>query len=365
LPTDDAWAQFTVGHVSVSGLMDSLLGPNVIPQILDAGYNFDFIDDGAIERVGVPYPVLVIPDAQRIPDGTSRKLEEYVKNGGIVITTHREEQSFGKELNARLTPDVRTAPEIGFIHRKLEFAEVYFLVNTSNHPVHSEAVFRVQGLKAAWWDPFTGEVHGASSTTLDLAPYESRVLVFSKQHFEDRGQGAADVIDISSDWKINFPRLGRSGVLSTLRSWTDDEETRFFSGEATYEKTLTVALPGRETFLSFGEGMPLAQGRLANGMRAWLESPVREAAVVYVNEKRAGPVWRPPYEVNVTGLLRPGENKIRVVVGNLAINELAGQSLPDYKLLNSLYGVRFQAQDMENLQPLPAGLLGPVHLIVR
>jgi hypothetical protein len=365
LPTDDAWAQFTVGHVSVSGLMDSLLGPNVIPQILDAGYNFDFIDDGAIERVGVPYPVLVIPGAQRIPDATSRKLEEYVKNGGIVITTRREEQSLGRELNARLTPDVKTAPEIGFIHRKLEFAEVYFLVNTSNHPVHSEAVFRVKGLEAAWWDPFAGEVHGASSTTLDLAPYESRVLVFSKQHFEDRVHGTADVIDISSDWKINFPRLGRSGVLSTFRSWTDDEETRFFSGEAIYEKTVTVTHPGRETFLSFGEGMPLAQGRLANGMRAWLESPVREAAVVYVNEKRAGPVWRPPYEVNVTGLLRPGENKIRVVVGNLAINELAGKSLPDYKLLNSLYGVRFQAQDMENLQPLPAGLLGPVHLIVR
>jgi len=94
-------------------------------------------------------------------------------------------------------------------------------------------------------------------------------------------------------------------------------------------------------------------------------SPVREAATVYINGSLAGSVWRPPYEVDVTKLLHAGDNRIRVVVGNLAINELAGQSLPDYRLLNLRYGVRFEAQDMQNLQPLPAGLLGPIHLVAR
>ena len=47
------------------------------------------------------------------------------------------------------------------------------------------------------------------------------------------------------------------------------------------------------------------------------------------------------------------------------INQLAGQTLPDYRLLNIRYGVRFEPQDMENLKPLPAGLLGPVRLIAR
>ncbi len=73
-------------------------------------------------------------------------------------------------------------------------------------------------------------------------------------------------------------------------------------------------------------------------------------------------VWRPPYEVNVTGLLHAGENKIRIVVANLAINAMARGPLPDYKLLNSRYGERFQAQDLVNLQPLPSGLLGPIRL---
>jgi alpha-L-rhamnosidase len=35
LPTDDAYARFTPGHVSVSQLMNDLIGPRVIPQILD------------------------------------------------------------------------------------------------------------------------------------------------------------------------------------------------------------------------------------------------------------------------------------------------------------------------------------------
>jgi hypothetical protein len=141
---------------------------------------------------------------------------------------------------------------------------------------------------------------------------------------------------------------------------------KYFSGQATYERTVTIAQsmlgPLR---LTFGDGTPVdpsSERRAGNGMRAWLESPVREAAAVYVNDRLAGMVWRPPYEVNVTGLLHSGENKIRIVVANLAINAMARGPLPDYKLLNARYGERFQAQDLVNLQPLPSGLLGPIRL---
>jgi len=39
--------------------------------------------------------------------------------------------------------------------------------------------------------------------------------------------------------------------------------------------------------------------------------------------------------------------------------------VPDYKLLNQRYGERFKPQDMENLQPLPSGLTGPIRLFVE
>ena len=100
-------------------------------------------------------------------------------------------------------------------------------------------------------------------------------------------------------------------------------------------------------------------------MQTWFEGPVREAAVVYVNGQRAGSVWHPPYAVKLTGLLRTGENQLRIVVANTAINEMAGAALPDYRLLNSRYGERFTPQDMEGLQPLPSGLLGDLRLVAR
>ena len=41
---------------------------------------------------------------------------------------------------------------------------------------------------------------------------------------------------------------------------------------------------------------------------------------------------------------------------------MAGQALPDYRLLNDRYGERFVPQGMDNLQPLPSGLLGGLRL---
>jgi hypothetical protein len=113
--------------------------------------------------------------------------------------------------------------------------------------------------------------------------------------------------------------------------------------------------------------MPVSptERRAANGMRAMMESPVREAAIVYVNGKRAGAVWCAPYEVEVTALLHAGQNDLKVVVANLALNEMAGSPLPDYKTLNAKYGSRFDAQDMASVQALPSGLLGPVKLVSR
>src|SRR3954468_14132715 len=81
LPTADAFAGFTLGRPSVNQSIDKLIGPTVIPQILDAGYNFDFIDDDAIGTLGVKYRVLVLPGIERIPLGT---LERITKSGVTV-----------------------------------------------------------------------------------------------------------------------------------------------------------------------------------------------------------------------------------------------------------------------------------------
>ena len=109
-----------------------------------------------------------------------------------------------------------------------------------------------------------------------------------------------------------------------LQSWTENETTRYFSGVATYEKEINVpgdlVQSGLAVQLDFGEGKPLAEQNLRSGMQVWFDPPIREAAVVYVNDRRAGSLWCPPYALDVSSFLRPGDNKIRIVVANLALN---------------------------------------------
>jgi hypothetical protein len=97
-------------------------------------------------------------------------------------------------------------------------------------------------------------------------------------------------------------------------------------------------------------------------MRAYLDQPVREAAKVMVNGQLAGYVWHPPFRVDLTQFLKPGKNEVQILVANTAINELAGTSLPNYRLLYSKYGKEFEPQGMRDLQPLPSGILGKLSL---
>jgi hypothetical protein len=95
-----------------------------------------------------------------------------------------------------------------------------------------------------------------------------------------------------------------------------------------------------------------------------LAPPVREAATVFVNGRRAGSVWAPPYRVDLTSLLRDGANEIRIDVYNTAINRLAeGGHLPDMKPIVERYGQRTRLQDLDGLQPLSSGLISAPRLV--
>jgi hypothetical protein len=206
---------------------------------------------------------------------------------------------------------------------------------------------------------------------LDLEPYASRLVVFPRRAGAGPASTAAAsrapvATDISGGWTVTF-QPGSVVTMDRLKSWTDDAATRHFSGVATYEKeiaaTPAMIAPGRRVSLDFGEGRAIPEQTLRSGMQAWLDAPVREAAVVYINGTRVGSVWCPPYALDITGALVPGTNRVRVAVANLAINAMAGRPLPNYRLLNLRYGTRFEPQDMDKVQPVAAGLLGPIRVV--
>ncbi len=233
--------------------------------------------------------------------------------------------------------------------------------------------FRNARAAAAWWDPFNGNVRGVGanrSMPMHLEPYESTVVVFTDHaapppKLPPPAQFAP--VDLAHDWKVTFDKTGATETMQSLRSWTDDEAQKNYSGTASYERTVeipdSVARAGT-VFLDFGTGTPVERTTLHQaGMRAWYDPPLREAALVYVNGKLAGSVWHPPYRIDIAPQLRPGTNELKIVVANTAINELAGRTAPDYRLLNLRYGEKFTPQDMDHLEPLPSGILGPLRLI--
>ncbi len=433
MPNDDAWSHFSNGNIHMIEILRELVGPQLIPKILESGYNLDFFDDDSLKQAGRvendalvfgknKYRIVILPGVERIPLHTYRKLEEFVRGGGILIATRRvpqlapgfkateaennevmalsrrlfkdtgarahfvadEGNQLTNTLTAALRPDVSftpAEPDIGFVHRRTTEYEIYFLANTSNVRKSVKVTFRVQGLQPEWWDPFTGNAgpiitgemgKGTTTIALDLEPYASRVLVFTDR-MKNPGMALppspTKQIEISNDWRVSFGSNGPVMQMNTLRSWTDDEETRYFSGVATYEKDVpvpgTILQKGRMIFLDFGEGQPNQSQPSQAGMQTLFDPPVREAAIVYVNGQRAGSVWCPPYSLDVTSLLKPGPNKLRIEVSNTAINYMSGHSLPDYRLLNLRYGERFRPQEMEKVQPVPSGLLGPIRLIWR
>lgn len=421
LPEDDAWAAFTPGQAALTGLLPRWITPQLTQAVEDSGYDFDYIDAAAIQARGIHYSLLILPNVDRISPATLTAIQQYEKSGGRVVAlgripahapgflhyeqisaeVSRESHAFfdrpgarvrivkavsglGDALHQMLPPTMTLSPAsaaVGFVRRKLSDADIYFLANTSNVAVHTLAHLRSRYTNGTWLDPMNGKAYAAQSQDggwpVHLAPYGSAILVLhasdaslpvSAGHDPPDPYSTHEIADLSKDWKVSFPALHLQEPMTTLASWTKNEKTLYYSGVAVYRRTLKLTrndLQHGPLLLSFGHGTPVSPSALHQqmGTRAWLNPPVHVAAVVYVNGKRAGTVWHPPYVLPVSGLLKQGTNQIEVRVANTAINEMAGKSLPDYRLLWARYGRRFEPQDMNHLQPLPSGLLGKVELL--
>jgi alpha-L-rhamnosidase len=380
------------------------------------------VESGGGLRLGQNvYRIVILPGVERIPPETLRTLDAYVQGGGALVATRRvpavapgyrataadheairvtaqrlfgasgagelvlrEDAQLTERLKSLRAPDVTLAEfrsDIGFIHRHLDAGEAYFVANTSNARRQTAATFRVAGLGAEWWDPLTGVITSvastatsATSTTIPLAlePYASKILVLSRHTGAPSKPSplrasATATVDVSTGWIVRFRPGDPPASMQILHSWTDDPATRDFSGVATYSRDVTVPdamlQPGTVVRLDLGEARPIPPQPMRNGMRAWLDPPVREAAVVYVNDRRAGAIWSAPFSLDVTAYLQRGVNRLRIDVGNLAVNYMAARPLPDYRVLNLRYGVRFEPQDLDQITPVDAGLLGPVRLL--
>jgi hypothetical protein len=314
-----------------------------------------------------------------------------------------------------VSPDFEADPDLRFIHRRDANTDIYFVANSKTNWLQSDCAFRVTGKEPEIWNPLTGhmtraavyeEKQGRTVVNLSLEPAGSRFVIFrdkaAKQGTgpiisiarEGRGivpgierglaqppelelsaQGAGEVrgmafapgnyqftyasgqrrsvsvqpmpspLELSGAWDVRF-QSGRGApehaTFEQLSDWSKNDELgiKYFSGTATYEKTFR---------------MPAELA--AEGLRQYLDlGNVEVMAQITLNGKNLGTLWKQPYNVEVTGALRPGENRLEIKVVNLWCNRMIGdEQLPEDSDRNSNGTLKHWPEWVDKDQPSPSG----------
>jgi hypothetical protein len=330
-----------------------------------------------------------------IPGGAALHSRRF--GSGVVIFSRDERASFLNALRWHL-PDIafsEASEHVGFVHRRTAVRDYYFLANTSEKPQRLNATFRVGAKQPEFWDLKTGTVapvlvfeytKAGTRVPFELGPFESRVIAFGQDAgspattdtdlemeaardgwvarvFQDRTyhvqrprgpeeitvSGIPEPIPLASGWRLRFEDAALPpAALGELKSWTDIAGARFFSGRGIYEAEFSFAPK-----LSPDVGVVLDLGA------------VRETGEVWLNDGHAGVSWMRPHRFDVTQLIRPGSNRLRIDVTNLLINRVLGAGPMDYSAVYGRYGKRFPpGEEWQKVrEPFPSGLLGPVRLV--
>jgi len=415
---------------------DSIITPEVVTKIVG------LVSAGA--SVVCPKPVKS-PSLQNYP-----ACDELLKTYSTQIWGNANVKAYGKgfiykrladaKSKFNITPDYtieKSANEkdIRLIHRIADGADIYYVANLGQTPQQLAVSFRITGKMPELWQAEDGtmqkaavwnEKAGRTTVNLNLRGLQTVFVVFQKpgtaaDHLIDvksenatanwcvttdangiatmrsadtlsatavyaSGKEKATTIKpaaskiITGEWNVTFvPKLGTP----FQRKFTElidfskhtDKEIMYFAGTATYTKTVKINkkefAKGKHIVLDLGEMNDLAQ--------------------VKINNQLVGTLWYPPFDVDITDVLKNGDNLIEIAVTNNWANRLIGdekepadfewgkdrgaklgramKAYPDWFLKNEprpsqgrkAFTVWYYHRDNSPLQP--AGLVGPVKLV--
>jgi hypothetical protein len=418
------------------------------------GYDYDVTDEDALLRTlkvrdghlvtptGNVYQLLAMPQSRRLSLASLERIASYVRQGGVLAgepplaptgilddgASQRftsltqalwsdcgpRPRSYGKgrvfcgtdsraALGAlHLAPDCDDADgQLDYVHRADATRDIYFLRNTTAHPIDKAVSFRIAGKTPQLWNALDGTIapqryftvqDGRTSLPLHLEPYGSVFVVFAPSRersiakiakkgvpitsvsvsaaapghlqLENADPGRYDiqfadgkksqaVVSPSSvqalparQWSISFqPDRGApegQHALADFSSWADspDPGVRYFSGAATYRTQVAVERkPGARVYLKLTE--------------------IHEICTVRINGKSAGTIWAMPYRLDITDALGSGSNVLELEVTNLWPNRLIGDAQPGVRHTYTQTNIR---KYTASSPLLPSGLMGPVTL---
>lgn len=396
------------------------------------GYNYDCIntdvllnrisvsDDGRLVLPdGMSYRVLVLPEINCMTPKVLRKIHQLVAGGATVVgqkpvkspslegypQADAEVQALASELwgdldgisrnrhfygkgqvvwRLQLADVLASLPvpkdfecsrpldaDVVWIHRSADNADIYFVANRTDCSQDLQTRYRVRGKEAEIWHPDTGTIEPASYSTaegrttvpLHLAERESVFVVFRQPTSATSRTlpeaKTTELATLNGPWQVHFPpALGVPDKikLSKLESWTTnaDPGVKYFSGTATYSTSAQAP-----------------QSWFGTGSKLWLDlGSVKDLAEVSLNGRALGILWKPPYRIDVSSELHPGENRLEIQVTNQWTNRIIGDRLvpPDQKVLTTSGATVGPGGARPGFGggpqvPSESGLLGPVTVI--
>ncbi len=390
----------------------------------DGGYAFDYVSDrqirGLMMTVRSSCKAVIVPECQFIPAETFAGLMKLARQGMTVIVhknmpqdvpgwgdlneQRREYRKMISGLRFRelddargriasvgegailegndvayllgLTPVVREPmvdSGLRFVRRQDGKTTIYWILNTTDRPLHGWVPLGVHPLSVVLFDPLSarsgvaarrGSKAKGTEVYLQLAAGQScivracptQVRGSAYEYFEPQG----DPVEVQGTWRVSFvrggPRLPAEVEIAELGSWTRFglEDVNEFSGTALY--AIDLPRPAGDA-----DGWLLNLGRVC------------ESAKVTFNGEELGTLISPPFQILIPAAKMRDRNTLEVRVSNLTANRIADldrRGVPWKKFYNVNFAARLRENrgpdglfNASNWRPMDSGLIGPVTLI--
>ena len=301
---------------------------------------------------GMHYNLLVLPQDQKYMSlQVAKKIRYLAKQGAKILGKKKPEDSPGligypnhsklvKEIvddlwdNKHIIQDKTITEAVGvpedfsytsqsqaklkYIHRVLDDVDFYFVANSKGPEAKVKCHFRVKGKVPELWYPETGKIEPAKAwretahgieVAMVLNDSESVFVVFAESSDNVEYSTNIELPEIKTEiiqtldgpWKLKFPKSSgapESVVLDSLISWTDHEhfDVKHFSGTATYVKSFNVE-----------------EKHLKEKDSVWIDlGEVHEIAEVSLNGQAFAVLWKPPFKIDISDVIKPGINKLEI-----------------------------------------------------
>jgi hypothetical protein len=300
----------------------------------------------------------------------------------------------------------RARESVGFLHRRSDDVDLYFISNISSYFQDLRVQFSVGHKIPQRWNPESGEIDNTmvfshatradssspvTEVQVHLAPFESCFVLFSPtgdgptitdtnwpgplriEKVGDRTQvtgliprngmyfltdaagkthrfevkGIPEPISLNGPWHLTL-RDNSALALTQLHSWNELPEGKDYSGWAVYEADFELTGLGEQLEWELDLGT------------------VHETAEVALNGIPLGSAWKGSRILACRNALKAGTNHLKVEVGNLWIHHVQSLPKPDRKALAETFGIRWGTYgEVKPARIPPSGLLGPLQLVPR